>query len=333
MSSMRAKLFWLVWILVVLPFGLSARTSYTNPVIEEDLPDPTVVADGVGNYFLYSTSGSKKVPIYTSRNLVDWKYCGDSFSGNQIPHALEGSAVWAPDVIKYDGDYLMAYSESKRGEFHKNGIGLAVAKSPEGPFRNQGLLFSSDEIGVGNSIDPSLIEDGGKLYLLWGSFNGIFIIRMQRNADGSFGLAKGAKKMQLAGKAFEGTHIFKRGRYYYLFASVGRCCEQEKSTYRVVVGRSKNLLGPYVDADGEKMFDNGYEFVVGSNEKFAGPGHGSSIITDKDGRTWYIYHGYLREKATKGRMVLLDELKWTKDGWPYIYKGSPSSDPTPAPRF
>lgn len=333
MLSMKKICVILIMTIICLSTHAQNMGSYSNPIIHKDKADPTVISDGKGNYFLYSTSPSKRVPIYTSTNLIDWYYCSDSFTTDQMPIGLEGGGIWAPDVIRYNDKYIMAYSYSKDGEFHKNGIGIAVADSPKGPFKNHGILFTSDSSGVRNSIDPAFVEEDGELYLLWGSFNGLFIVKLNVNNKGQFHIKDINSKKQVAGNAFEGSHIFKRGKYYYLFASVGSCCKKDNSTYRVVVGRSENLFGPYLDSDGNKMLDNGYNLVLSSNDKFVGPGHGSSIITDKDGKTWYIYHSYLRGKGEKGRLAMLDEIRWTKDGWPYVYKCSPSSGPSPAPNL
>lgn len=79
------------------------------------------------------------------------------------------------------------------------------------------------------------MEDNGKKYLFWGSFRGIYGIEL--SGDG-LSVRDGAKKKQVAGTAYEGTYIHKRGDYYYLFASIGSCCEGLKSTYTTVVGRS-----------------------------------------------------------------------------------------------
>ena len=303
---------------------------YVNPIMERTMPDPTVIEDGYGNYYMYATNTAKKVPIYTSTDLINWTYTGDSFSPDQMPTGIEGGGVWAPDVIKYKNKYLMAYAYSKPGELHNNGIGLAISDNPYGPFKNLGLLFTSKNVGVINSIDPAFIEEKGKLYLIWGSFHGIYITELKQNATGSFAI-NNDDKIQIAGNAFEGAHVFKRGKYYYLFASTGSCCSKDNSTYRVVVGRSKNLFGPYVDEKGVKMMDDGYNLVVASNNKFAGPGHGSSIITDKKGKTWYIYHSFIRGHGEKGRLPMLDELLWTSTGWPYIYKCGPSDNSSDSP--
>ena len=80
-----------------------------------------------------------------------------------------------------------------------------------------------------------------------------------------------AEKIQIAGDAFEASYIYKRGDYYYLFASVGACCSSMLSTYTTVVGRSTSLLGPYVNKKGESMLDNSYEIIIKANDRFVGP--------------------------------------------------------------
>lgn len=314
----------------------NAGKTYKNPVIDNSMPDPTVIKGDDGYYYVFTTvsrAHNMQAPIYKSKDLVNWEFANYIFTPDQKPQDLPGGDLWAPDVIKYKGKYLLAYALSANGEKQRNGIGLGISDTPEGPYKNLGLLFTSESCGVTNSIDPSLIEEDGKLYLLWGSFYGIYITEIQEDKNGHFRIADLSKKKQIAGDAFEGCHIFKRNGYYYLFASTGTCCSGEKSTYRLVVGRSKNLMGPYTDYDGVDMLKNGYNFMMGGNNYYVGPGHGSKVITDNDGKTWYLYHAYKRSEINKGRLLMLDEIRWTSDGWPYIYRGSPSVFATPAPNL
>lgn len=78
------------------------------------------------------------------------------------------------------------------------GIGMATAHRPEGPFKDHGKLFRSNEIQIQNCIDPFYIEDKGKKYLFWGSFHGIYGTEL--TADG-LSLKKGAKIQRIAGEA------------------------------------------------------------------------------------------------------------------------------------
>ena len=134
-----------------------------------------------------------------------------------------------------------------------------------------------------------------------GSFNGIYVteltddgLSVKRGADG-----KPVLKKQVCGRAFEGTNIYKKGKYYYLFASINNYCPNNgmDSKYKVVVGRSENLLGPYVDRKGKDMLDNSWELVLeGDGETFFGPGHNSIIIPDDAGTDWMIYHSYVKRE-------------------------------------
>jgi len=209
------------------------------------------------------------------------------------------------------------------------GIGVATADRPEGPFTDHGPLFRSREIDVQNSIDQFYIEEEGRKYLIWGSFRGIYAIELA--ADG-LSLMPGAEKRRVAGTAFEGTYIHRRDGWYYMFASVGSCCEGVKSTYRLVVGRSRALFGPYLDRDGRDMMENGFTEVIGPSADFVGNGHCSEIITDRAGDDWILYHA-VDVRNPKGRVLMLDRVRWDAAGWPYVEGGRPSSASDVAPLF
>ena len=302
----------------------TALHTYTNPICPKSLPDPTVIEDN-GVFYLYATEDIANVPILRSVDLVNWEQCGSVFSKSNRPTFVEGGGIWAPD-INYVGDhYLLYYSMSVWGGEWACGIGVAESETPEGPWVDRGKLFVSSEIEVQNSIDPFYIEDDGKKYLFWGSFRGIYSIEL---SDDGLSVRPGAEKRQIAGRAFEATYIHKRDKYFYLFASIGKCCEQMNSTYSVVVGRSENLLGPYVDRNGKPMLDNGYEMLLSGNDRFAGPGHNAEIITDAQGTDWLLYHSYWIHRPGN-RTLMLDRIIW-EEGWPRINDGYPS-DSAPVP--
>ena len=303
-----------------LASGQQATSTYQNPVVNKSLPDPTVIKAKDGCFYLYATEDTKNVPIYKSKNLIDWEFLGTAFTKETRPSFEPKGGIWAPDINYINGKYVMYYSMSVWGGEWTCGIGVAVADKPEGPFKDHGKIFRSNEIGVKNSIDQFYIEHQGKKYLFWGSFRGIYAIEL---AEDGLSLKSGAEKKRIAGTAFEGTYIHKKGKYYYLFASVGTCCEGVKSTYKLVVGRSKSLFGPYIDKEGKPMMENGYTIVISSNDRFVGNGHNSEILQDKKGNDWVLYHGVDTQKP-KGRVLLLDQLQWDKSGWPFVQDGSPS---------
>ncbi|MBO4943591.1 MAG: family 43 glycosylhydrolase [Muribaculaceae bacterium] len=307
--------------LLLLP-GLSlGAKDYKNPVIDRSVPDPTVLRVD-GTYYLYGTEDTHNLPIFKSDNLVDWTFVGTAFTDETRPKMVPGGALWAPDIQKIGDKYVLYYSKSKWGGEWECGIGVATSDSPEGPFTDQGKLFISKEINVQNSIDPVLYTENGKHYLFWGSFHGIYGIEM---TDDGLALAPGAKPRQISGSLTEGTNILKRGDYYYLVGSAGSCCEGEKSTYRVMVARSKDLFGPYLDREGRPAMDNYLTEMMVRSDKVVGPGHNANFVKDDAGNDWMVYHGFDAAAPEKGRKVYLDRIVWDKEGWPTVDKGMPSA--------
>ena len=311
--------------LVHLLFAVSAvmaQEQYNNPVINESLPDPTVIKADDGYFYLYATENIRNVPIYRSENLVDWRRVGTAFTDRTRPQMVPKGNIWAPDINLINGKYVMYYSKSTWGGEWECGIGVATADRPSGPFTDVGKLFISSEIGVQNSIDPFYIEeDDGSKYLFWGSFRGIYGIQL---SDDGLSIKPGAQKVQIAGTLTEGTYIYKHDGYYYLFGSAGTCCEGLNSTYRVMVARSENLMGPYVNKSGRPALENNFMLVMQKSNKVVGPGHNSEIVQDDAGQYWMLYHGFDAADPDGGRKVYLDQILWDKDGWPIVRNRVPS---------
>lgn len=299
--------------------GLMAENTYTNPVVDYSLPDPSVIKGDDGYYYLYATEDIRNLPIHRSKDLVNWGLVGTAFTDETRPDFEPKGGLWAPDINKIGDKYVLYYSMSVWGGEWTCGIGCAVADTPAGKFKDCGMMFRSNGINVQNSIDPFYIEDGGKKYLFWGSFHGIYGIEL---SDDGLKVKEGAKPVQVAGDAYEGTYIHKRDGYYYLFASIGRCCEGIKSTYTTVVGRSDKLFGPYLDKQGRSMSDNHHEVLIQKNESFVGTGHNSEIVTDKAGDDWMFYHA-VKVSDPDGRVLMLDKIVW-EDDWPSVKTNSPS---------
>ncbi len=301
--------------------------TFSNPVVNEDAPDPSVIRGHDGYYYLFSTAEH----VYRSKDMVNWTYVRQAFGNNPHPTFVEGVSVyWAPCVTEQDGRYVLYFALSKWGGGSTASIGVATSDRPDGPYTlvGDGKLFTSGEVGVENSIDPCYVEENGRKYIVWGSWNGIWAIEL---TEDGLAVKNITRKRKLADTRFEAAYIYKRNGYYYLFASIGACCEGLNSTYQTVVGRSTSLLGTYRTRDGQNMLNNAYRLFLNSNSVVVGPGHNSRIIEDEAGETWMYYHGYRRDNPTRGRVVWLDRVLWDEDGWPYIAGGSPSGFTQPAP--
>jgi arabinan endo-1,5-alpha-L-arabinosidase len=319
----RFALLFLLMCLCSVNFTAKAQKNktYSNPVIQQSLPDPTIIKADDGYFYLYATEDIHNVPIYKSKDLVQWNYIGTAFNDSTRPRFVKRGGIWAPDINKIGKKYVMYHAMSTWGGEWEAGVGIATADKPEGPFTSLGKMFISKEIKIKNCIDPFYIEDNGKKYLFWGSFHGIYGARLSK--DG-LSLKKHSTPKQIAGTAFEGTYIYKRNGYYYLIASTGTCCEGAKSTYTTVYGRSKNLFGPYCTKDGKPMMENHYEVLIHGNNSFVGTGHNAEIVQDDNASDWIIYHAFSLKDPEAGRLVLMDQVHW-KDDWPYVENNTPSS--------
>lgn len=303
--------------------------TYTNPVITfSSAADPTVIRTEDG-FYLYATQTDKYwVPIYFSKDLVNWEFKRTAFQNATKPQIPGGGAFWAPEIRHINGKYVLYFSWAKWGDGDASYTAVATSDSPLGDFVNSKELLTKEDFGS-NCIDQFYYEEDNKKYMFVGSFNGIYVteltddgLSVKRNENGTPTLKK-----QVCGKAFEGTNIYKKNGYYYLFASINNCCDGERSRYKVVVGRSQDLLGPYLDKSGKDMINNAWELVLeGDGQKFFGPGHNSIIVQDDAGTDWMIYHSYVKENGeVGGRLGMLDRVLWTEDGWPYIKNCVPST--------
>ena len=303
--------------------------TYTNPVITfSSAADPTVIRTEDG-FYLYATQTDEYwVPIYFSKDLVNWEFKRTAFRNATKPQIPGGGAFWAPEIRHINGKYVLYFSWAKWGDGDASYTAVATSDSPLGDFVNSKELLTKEDFGS-NCIDQFYYEEDNKKYMFVGSFNGIYVteltddgLSVKRNENGTPTLKK-----QVCGKAFEGTNIYKKNGYYYLFASINNCCDGERSRYKVVVGRSQDLLGPYLDKSGKDMINNAWELVLeGDGQKFFGPGHNSIIVQDDAGTDWMIYHSYVKENGeVGGRLGMLDRVLWTEDGWPYIKNCVPST--------
>jgi arabinan endo-1,5-alpha-L-arabinosidase len=299
-------------------------TGYTTPV-----HDPCMIKQG-DTYYVFSTgpSGSDNglIPFRSSKDLAKWTRGGSVFPG--IPKWAQDAVpntkgIWAPDISFFNGRYHLYYAVSTFGSNHSV-IGLATNTTldPAAPgyaWQDQGLVLSSDTFDKYNCIDPShFIDRDGKHWLCFGSFwTGIKIISLDPETGKP---ASGAAVQSLAWRpqppdAIEAPYMTEHGGYYYLFVSFDFCCRGDKSTYNIVAGRSKDVLGPFLGPDGKEMMHGFGQQVLVGNERFKGPG-GQSVLRDGE-RYYLVYHAY--DAQNKGVPTLrVSPIGWTPDGWPSV---------------
>jgi xylan 1,4-beta-xylosidase len=300
------------------------NVTYTNPALAGDYPDPSVIRVGK-DYWATATSSewSPQFPILHSTDLVNWEVVGSVFS--RRPTWAVGN-FWAPEITKYNDRYYIYYVARKKGG--PLSVAVATADKPQGPYTDHGPLVSQ----AMGSIDPVIFEDEkGDLYLIWkedgNSQRKPTILWAQRLADDGIKLLGEPKELfrndaSWEGAVIEGPFIVRRGEYFYMFYSGSGCCGMN-CNYALGVARSKSLLGPW-----EK---NPANPILAGNNEWKCPGHGS-IVDDDKGRYWLLYHAYNANSFVfTGREALLDEVKFTADGWAEINQSHGPTSQAPSP--
>ena len=123
--------------------------------------------------------------------------------------------------------------------------------------------------------------------------------------------------------AIEAPVIFWKDPYYYLFVSWDRCCRGVNSTYKVLVGRAREITGPYVDRSGnELLWGDGSLVTYGfpESERWAAGGHNDAVTID--GIDYLVFHAY--DATDDGRSkLLIREIEWDPYGWPTVPVDAP----------
>lgn len=325
------------------------RPRLQRTAFQTDTPmvhDPVMAREG-DTYYVYATGMG--IQQMTSKDRKTWTVLRQpvmTVMPGWITDSVPGFGlhVWAPDVIRWHDRWWMAYSCST---FGRNGsaIGLLSSRSlAYGIWKDEGCIVASHERRRGpdgrltgdnwNAIDPNfVVDDTDQPWLVWGSFwDGIQLARL----DSTMHIAPGEHPRTIARRhapdfrssepnptskfagtnAIEAPFIFRHGNYYYLFVSWDYCCRGAQSNYRVAVGRSKNVVGPYLNRAGQDMAQGGGTLVLeGDKVEWEAAGH--CAVYTFDGEDIFVCHGY---SATQNGVALLIQrpITWTADGWPTL---------------
>lgn len=286
--------------------------TYINPVLAGDYSDPDAVRVG-DDYYLTASSFTNVpgLPILHSRDLVNWEIIGHALAKNvpEAHHAVprRGGGVWAPSIRFHAGRFYIYYPDPDFG------IYMVSAPDPKGPWTAPVLVDTTK-----GAIDPcSFWDDDGKAYLVFafaGSRAGFSnkIALKALSGDGTHTL--GEAKFIIEGDTLpkvktsqgwmpwfttEGPKLYKRDGWYYIFAPAGSV----KGGWQGVF-RSRSLEGPF---EGRDVMDQGQTTINGP--------HQGAWVDTPGGEDWFLH---FQDTDTYGRRVMLEPMRWDRDGWPVI---------------
>lgn len=221
-------------LLLVCPVAAVAQRPLIQTKYTAD-PAPVVVNDTI---YLYTThdeddaDGFKMLDwlLYTSTDMVNWTDHGAVASLKDFAWNPRDNGAWAEQVVERDGKYYMYCP------IHGNGIGVLVADTPYGPFKDpigKPLVWQKEHW---NDIDPTVyVDDDGQAYMYWGNPD-LYCVKLN---DDMVSYSGDIIKFPKITDYQEGPWFYKRGGKYYLaFAST--CCPEG-----IGYAMSDSPLGPW----------------------------------------------------------------------------------------
>jgi len=298
--------------------AVAATTFYSlaaaadNPIVQTNYTaDPAPMVSG-GRLYLY-TSHDEDVTVNNFFTMNDWRLYSTVDMVNWTDHGSPAGYktyswgtgdAWAVQAIERDGKFYL-YTPINNSTGSK--IGVAVASSPLGPFKDA-LGKALISTGGGN-IDPTaFIDSDGQAYLYWGNPD-LYYVKLNTDmisfpgsptkvalTTAGFGVRT---KTDRATAYEEGPWFYKRDALYYIVYPADST--PEKLSYTT----SSGPLGPWM-----------YRGDIMAKESGAG-----SSFTNHPGVIDYKGHSYLfyHNAALPGgggykRSVCVEEFKYGTDG-------------------
>lgn len=279
---------------------------YQNPVIRGFHPDPSICRVGE-DYYLVTSSFEyfPGIPVFHSRDLVNWKQIGNCVQDAEafpLLEAKDSGGVWAPTIRYEEGLFYVTATLSMYGNF------IVTASDPAEE-------WSAPVWVEAGGIDPSLyFENGHAFYCTNQSLHpGREEITLEE-IDVRSGKRIGEQHSIWAGIGggfLEAPHIYRIGERYYLFVAEGGT----NFNHMITAAGSASLFGPYESCPDNPILTN----VHDTSKEVQCAGHGD-LFQDHRGNWWLVHLGIRLSRRTMshlGRETFLTPVVW-ENGWPKV---------------
>jgi beta-xylosidase len=283
-----------------------------NPIFPGWYADPEAAIFG-SQYWIYPTySAPYEQQVYldafSSPDLVHW---------TKHPRIIDTAAVkwahralWAPAIVAKGGKYYLFFGANdyhpEKANEPPGGIGVAVAASPAGPFKD---LLGHPLVGTiengAQPIDQFVFKDSdGQYYLIYGGWQHCNIARLKDDFTGFRPFADGTTFKSITPEKYvEGPLMFRRqGKYYFMWSEGG----WTGPDYSVAYAVGSSPLGP---------FKREGKILQQDPQVGTGAGHNSVINVPGTDRWYIVYHRHpLGDKDGNHRQVCIEEMHFDKAG-------------------
>jgi hypothetical protein len=295
----------LLILLLATGFFATAQQTKYNPLIPDNLADPTIVQFG-DIFYCYATSdvGDLKSDLSFSGNPVVWKskdFVNWSFEGISFPGIdWNKNRYWAPGrVLLKDGKYYLYVTVEGM-------TSVAIADKPDGPFHfANGPDKLTDRITakdrgsmVTNDIDGCpFMDDDGQAYMFWRRR------KAQKMTTDLLKLEGDPITIATHWTGYsEGPFMIKRKGIYYYFYTMGGYADYQ---YGYAMSK-KSPLGPF------ETPANDVPLYTDLKENIWGPGHGFAFNVNKSDKWIFVYLEY--GIGGTSRQIYANSMEFNPDG-------------------
>jgi len=304
---------------------IDCSKQYFNPILAGFYPDPSVCRkDDV--YYLVNSSFTfyPGVPIFTSKDLVNWKQMGYVLNRPaQLPlgHQDVSGGIYAPAISynKKNQTFYMITTNTYMGNF------FVKTKDPAKGWSDPIKL---PDVG---GIDPSFFfDDNGKGYIVnndepvgghdYEGQRSIMLHYFDVAGDCTVGkqveICRGGTNKDKHPIWIEGPHLFKNGKFYYLMCAEGGT----GAWHSEVVLRSTKPDGPFEEFKKGNPILTQREGLDPNRADFVSSAGHADIVQAPKGDWWAVFLGarpYEQDFYNTGRDTYLLPVTWN-NGWPTI---------------
>jgi predicted alpha-1,6-mannanase (GH76 family) len=280
-----------------------------NPVFNGWYADPEVIIYG-DRYWIYPTFSAeyeKQVHFdcFSSPDLVNWTKHENILDTAEVKWA--NRAMWAPGVNEKGGKYYFFFAANDVHPGQVGGIGVAVASSPEGPYKDLlGKPLINENVNGAQPIDQYVFRDkDGSYYMYYGGWRHCNVVKLNDDFTGLLPLPDGSLYKEVTPQGYvEGPIMFIRnGKYYFMWSEGG----WTGPNYKVAYAIADSPFGPF-----ERIGT-----VLQQDPTVAtGAGH-HSVVNIPGTDEWYIvYHRRpLSETSAHNRVTCIDVMEFDEDGF------------------
>lgn len=337
----------LSYITLVLAAAGAAQTfaphssTFQNPILRTG-PDPWVILQN-GFYYEMNTTGSDLL-IRKTRDITQLRGAERKVVWRPPPTGPYSHELWAPELHSIQGKWFI-YFAADDGSNDSHRLWVLENDSPDPMSDGWHMKGELKDRTDAWAIDPTIFEDGGKLYAVWSgrkradsASQSLYIGKMANPwtiagsrvllASAKFPWEKPSNDTSRHAGILEGPEILKHGDQIFLIYSAGGCWTDGYALGMMTARKGSNLMNPKSWKKSPRP-----TFSELAEAHAYGTGHNGFFQSPDGAEDWIIYHANPEPNEGCGsqRSTRIQPFTWNPDGSPHFGTPVPLGEDIPVP--